>query len=61
MLATKQLTVVIDFHSIFFPYYGSQWLPSTKHLVHILVHFNSFGTFKEDCMKTPLSSLSTAV
>ncbi len=22
-------TVAIDFHNIFFPYYGNQWLPST--------------------------------
>ncbi len=32
MLVTKQLLVAIDFHSIFFPYYGSQWLPSIVRL-----------------------------
>jgi len=28
MLETKQLMDPIDFHSIFFSYYGSQWGPS---------------------------------
>lgn len=55
MLATKQLTVAINFHSIF--------LNTMATVNHALgSHFgpiNSFGTFKQDCMKTPLSSLST--
>jgi len=29
MLVTKQFLVPIDFHCIFFPYYGSQWGPAT--------------------------------
>ncbi len=29
MLVTKQLMVALDFHSIFFSYYGCQWLPSS--------------------------------
>ncbi len=32
----KQLMVAIDFHGIFFPYYGSQWLPSTDLVTNIL-------------------------
>ncbi len=33
MWVTKQLTVAIDLHSIFPPYYGSQWIPSTVWLL----------------------------
>ncbi len=27
-VVTKQFLVPIDFHSMFFPYYGSQWAPT---------------------------------
>jgi len=30
MLGTQQLTVATDFHSIFFPFKESKWLPSTE-------------------------------
>ncbi len=32
MLVIKQLMVLTDFTLVFFPYYGSQWLPSTVQL-----------------------------
>ncbi len=43
MFVTKQLPVAIDFHSIFFPYYVSQWLPSTVWLhSSVFITFSSF-------------------
>jgi len=39
MLLSLDLLEVIDFHSIFFSYYGSQWLPSTVWLpIFIIVN-----------------------
>ncbi len=36
MLISKRFLVFIDFHSIFFTYYGNQWLPETHILQNIL-------------------------